>query len=366
MIPFLDINKINQRFKTDFHGALDAVLDKGQFIKGDFVSQFENEFAAYCGTDYCIGTGNGLDALSLILKSYIALGKLNKGDEVIVPANTFIATIISVINAELIPVLVEPHLDTYTIDVSKVEAVISPNTKAIIAVHLYGQLADMSALQQLAEKHNVLLLEDAAQAHGAVSPSGKKSGNLSNAAAFSFYPTKNLGALGDGGAVCTNDAILAKTVAQLGNYGSLKKHTFDGIGVNSRLDALQAVFSSVKLKHLDADNKRRIEIAETYNKGILNSKIKLPLSGDLKTHVYHLYVVRVANRDAFIHYLKTHAIETQIHYPIPPHKQKALSNIQYGALPITEKIHREVLSLPMSPVMTNHEMQNIIRVINSY
>ena len=335
------------------------VLDKGWFILGDEVKTFEANFANYCGAKHCIGVGNGLDALVLIFKSYIQLGKLQKGDEVIVPANTYIASILAILQADLVPVLVEPRLETYNINPDFIEDKITSKTKAILAVHLYGQLAEMDALINVGYKHNLLMIEDAAQGHGLPFKG-------SHARAFSFYPGKNLGALGDAGAITTNDDALAKIIASLRNYGSEKKYHNEFIGINSRLDELQAAFLNVKLPHLDADNNKRRSIAKRYLTEIKNKKINLP-SWDLSTnHVFHLFVIRTKNRNVLQNYLHENGIETMIHYPIPPHQQKALAHWNLLSFPITEKIHNEVLSLPISPVMTTEEVDFVIEIINKY
>ncbi len=366
MIKFLDIHKINNRFKAEFQASFSKSLEQAHFVLGTNVSNFENEFAAYCGTTYCVGTGNGLDALTLILKGYIEIGKLKKGDKVMVPANTFIATILSVLHAELVPVLVEPDAETYTILVAKDQSVYK-EVKAIVMVHLYGQLADVEKLQAIAKTYNLLLIEDAAQAHGAIATSnGRKAGNLSDAAAFSFYPSKNLGALGDGGAITTSDAELVKALRLLRNYGSLVKYTHQIIGCNSRLDDMQAAFLRIKLKALDADNIRRRTLAKTYLQQIKNPKIKLPFYDGSENHVFYAFVVEVVDRADFSNYLNAHHIEWLIHYPIPPHKQEALATFSDYILPLTEKIHKRVISLPISPVMSDKEIKKVIDVLNTY
>ncbi|WP_179336743.1 DegT/DnrJ/EryC1/StrS family aminotransferase [Winogradskyella ludwigii] len=364
MIKFLDLHKINNRFRAEFQASFSKSLDDSYFILGNNVSNFENEFAAYCGTKFCVGTANGLDALTLILKGYIALGKLKKGDKVIVPGNTFIATVLSVLHAELIPVLVEPNSDTYNISVSTDKSIFV-DAKALIMVHLYGQLTDVESFQKIAKDFNLLLIEDAAQAHGARCNLGK-AGSLSQAAAFSFYPTKNLGALGDGGAVTTNDAQLLEVLKLLRNYGSHKKYTNKIIGFNSRLDDMQAAFLSVKLKVLDADNAARRSVAKKYLEGINNSKLKLPFYDGSKNHVFHAFVIEVDDRDHFSAFLDRNEIEWLIHYPIPPHQQEALKLFSHFNLPLTEKIHKRIISLPMSPVMRGEDIQTVIDVLNTY
>jgi dTDP-4-amino-4,6-dideoxygalactose transaminase len=334
---------------------------------GEEVQTFEQNFAAYCGTKYGIGTGNGLDALTLILKGFIELGKLQKGDEVIVSANTFIASILAILHADLVPVLVEPRLETYNLNPDLIEEKLSSKTKAILAVHLYGQLAEMEAINIIAEKYKLLVIEDAAQAHGAVlDQHDKRVGSLSNAAAFSFYPGKNLGALGDGGAVVTNDEELAKAISALRNYGSEQKYHNKFIGFNSRLDELQAAFLNIKLADLEVDNARRKSIAKKYLAEIKNDKIVLPNWDYTESHVFHLFVIRTENRDQLQEHLLKKGIETIIHYPIPPHKQEALKHWNALSFPVTEKIHNEVLSLPISPVMTVEEVDFVIQVLNRW
>ncbi len=369
MIPFLDLKKINTAYEAAFQEKLKTVLEKGWYILGDEVGEFEAGFSSYCGTKYCIGVGNGLDALVLIFKGYIQLGKLKKGDEVIVPANTFIASILAILQADLVPVLVEPRLETYNINPDLISEKITVKTKAILAVHLYGQLAEMDQINEIANQNNLLVIEDAAQAHGAITSFNskvEKSGNLSHAAAFSFYPGKNLGALGDGGAITTNDTALAEVVFSLRNYGSKNKYENDFVGVNSRIDELQAAFLNVKLPYLDEDNNKRRLIAKRYLSEIKNDKIILPFWDFSENHVFHLFVIRTNKRAELQQYLLEQGIQTVIHYPIPPHKQKALKQFNDKSFPITEKIHEEVLSLPISPVMTMEGIDFIIETLNSF
>ena len=374
MIKFLDLHKINQPYETLFQEKLKKILDSGWYILGNEVVQFEQNFAQYCGTKFCIGVGNGLDALTLIFKGYIELGKLQKGDEVLVPANTYIASILAILQADLVPVLVEPNEATFNLNPDLLAEKITIKTKAILAVHLYGQLADMESINRFATKNNLLVIEDAAQAHGAQvnyelgikNYEFKKAGNLSDASAFSFYPGKNLGALGDAGAITTNDTELAEILFSLRNYGSKVKYQNDFIGVNSRLDELQAAFLNVKLPHLDEENQQRITIAKRYLAEIKNDKITLPFYNNSANHVFHLFVIRTHNRNELQNYLFANGIQTQIHYPIPPHKQKALSQFNHLYFSITEKIHEEVLSLPMSPVITDEEVDFVIKIINQY
>jgi dTDP-4-amino-4,6-dideoxygalactose transaminase len=361
MIAFLDLNIINSVYKNAFQQKMNSFLDKGWYILGDEVQEFENNFANYCSSKYCIGVGNGLDALTLIFKGYIALGKMQKGDEVIVPANTFIATILSVLQADLVPVLVEPKLETYTINPNLIQDKITSKTKAIIAVHLYGQLAEIDDLNEIAIQNNLIVVEDAAQSHGAFIDKNRKS---TNTQAYSFYPGKNLGALGDGGAIVTNEDELSKVLFSLRNYGSEVKYYNDFIGINSRLDELQAAFLNVKLPNLDADNEHRRIVAKRYLSEIKNDKITLPFWDLSDNHVFHLFVIRTEKREELQDYLKENGIETMIHYPVPPHKQKALRNWNHLSFPITEKIHKEVLSLPISPVITADEVDFVIQKLN--
>lgn len=373
MIKFLDLHKINKPYETEFKQKLQQVLDSGWYILGNEVKKFEKSFANYCGTKHCIGVANGLDALTLILRAYKELGKLQDRDEVIVPANTYIATVLAVLQNGLVPVLVEPDADTYNISPKEIEKHITPKTKAVLVVHLYGQLCEMQSISQIAEKHRLLVVEDAAQAHGAESSvysdqysDTRKAGNLSDAAGFSFYPGKNLGALADGGAITTNDDGLAAVLFSLRNYGSTKKYENEFLGINSRLDEIQAGFLSIKLKDLDKHNQRRRDIASRYLAEIKNKKIILPGYDGSLNHVFHLFVIRTANRDELQKYLTENKIETLIHYPIAPHKQQAMKDFAHLSFPVTEKIHNQVLSLPISPVLTDEEVSQIIRCLNHY
>jgi len=367
MIKFLDLHKINARFEDEFLSRFKAFLNSGYYINGSEVKRFEDNFATYCGTKHCIGVGNGLDALTLIFKAFIELGKLKENDEVIVPANTFIASILAVMNSGLKPVFVEPDEDTFNISPSEIEKHITSKTKAILVVHLYGQLADMTSINSIAKKNNLLVIEDAAQAHGALLTSEeKKSGNLSDAAGFSFYPSKNLGALGDAGAVTTNDTELSECIRLLHNYGSSKKYINDKIGVNSRLDEIQAAFLNVKLNYLDNDNGQRQRIAKAYLKGIDNPKITLPFYDFTNNHVFYAFVVRVADRPHFLNYLDENDIGYLVHYPVAPHQQRALLFFKSLSLPLTEAIHKTIVSIPISPVMTTLEIETIINALNLY
>ncbi|MBA4317216.1 MAG: aminotransferase [Flavobacterium sp.] len=366
MIKFLDLKKINTPYETAFQEKLKSVLEKGWYILGNEVAAFESNFANYCGTKHCIGVGNGFDALVLIFKGYIQLGKLQKGDEVIVPANTYIASILAILEADLVPVLVEPKLETYNLNPDLISRKITSKTKVILAVHLYGQLAKMDAINKIAQLNNLIVVEDAAQAHGAICDQKSGIKNLQSSVAYSFYPGKNLGALGDGGAVTTNDDALAKVIQSLRNYGSEAKYKNEYVGVNSRLDELQAAFLSVKLPNLDAENNARKTIAKRYLSEIKNEKIALPYWDLSDNHVFHLFVIRTENRDELQQFLLEKGIQTMIHYPVPPHKQKAFLAWNHLSFPITEKIHKEVLSLPISPVLTDDEVGFIISVLNQY
>ena len=366
MIHFLNLKKINQPFEAAFQKKMKQFLEGGWYVLGNEVKQFETDFANYCGTKHCVGVGNGLDALVLIFKAYIHLGKLQKGDEIIVPANTYIASILAVLQADLVPVLVEPLLETYNINPDDIEAKITSKTKAILPVHLYGQLAEMNTINAIAQKYNLLVVEDAAQAHGSQFLENKKAGNLSHAAAFSFYPGKNLGALGDAGAITTNDDALAAVLFSMRNYGSKVKYENEIIGVNSRLDELQAAFLNIKLKQLDSENEFRRSMARRYLSEIKNDKIIMPTWDLSQNHVFHLFVIRTSNRMHLKNYLKENGIEIMIHYPIPPHKQKALSNWNHLSFSITEKIHNEVLSIPLNSGLKASEIQHIITTLNNY
>src|SRR5690606_30955275 len=364
MIKFLDLHKINQPYEVEFQQKFRQFLDKGWYILGESVKQFEKEFALYCGTKHCVGVANVLDALVLIFRAYKELGKLKKGDEVIVPANTYIASIIAILQNDLIPILIEPHIETYNLNPNEIEKHITPKTKAILPVHLYGQLCDMEAINQIAQKYNLLVIEDAAQAHGAFKE--RKAGNLSDAAGFSFYPGKNLGALGDAGAITTNDDELTQILVSLRNYGSQKKYENQFIGLNSRLDEIQAAFLYIKLKDLDQHNQKRRQIAQRYLSEIRNKKIILPYYDGSENHVFHLFVIRTEDREDLRQYLLKNNIETLIHYPIAPHKQPAMRRFSPLSLPITEKIHKEVLSIPISPVLTDEEVSEVIKILNNY
>jgi dTDP-4-amino-4,6-dideoxygalactose transaminase len=361
MIPFLSLKDVNNRFRAEIDARIKNILDKGWYLQGDENETFSKNFATYCGTKGVVGVANGLDALNLIIKAY----GFGPGDEIIVPANTFIATILAVSENGCTPVLVEPDLNTYCIDPDKIEAAITPRTKAIIVVHLYGQVTPMERIWELQKRFGFKIIEDAAQAHGAIYD-GRRTGNLGDAAAFSFYPGKNLGALGDGGGVTSNDMELLNKVTALGNYGSDRKYHHIYKGVNSRLDEIQAAVLDVKLKYLDADNVRRREIAKYYRENIKNPRIVLPNIYDEMAHVWHLFVVRTEDREGLVAHLERNDIQTNIHYPTPPHLQGAYLELANRSYPITEKIHKEVLSLPISPVLTDDEVSKVVEVANEW
>jgi Predicted pyridoxal phosphate-dependent enzyme apparently involved in regulation of cell wall biogenesis len=364
-VPFLSLKDVNARYADELKAAAARVIDSGWYVLGDEVAAFEREFAAYCGVSHAVGVGNGLDALSLILRGYKELGVIEEGDEVIVPGNTFIASFLAITENRLVPVPVEPDPATFNMDAAGVEAAIGPRTRAIMAVHLYGQLADMSALTALARRHKLLLIEDAAQAHGAIS-GGRKAGAFGDAAAFSFFPTKNLGALGDGGAVVTGDTALAQRIAALRNYGSDVKYHHLFQGLNSRLDEIQAAMLRVKLKYLDEDIAWRRRVARRYREGIRHAHIQLPAVAREEQHVWHLFVVRCACRDALQRHLLAHGIQTQVHYPVPPHRQPAYVALRNAHLPLTERLHDEVLSLPMGPTLSEDAVDRVIEACQSF
>ncbi|GAB2829594.1 DegT/DnrJ/EryC1/StrS family aminotransferase [Ferruginibacter profundus] len=369
MIEFLSLKKVNERHKQELLDATGQVINSGWFILGAQVKKFEQEFAAYCGTKHCIGVANGLDALILILEAYKEMGLMQDGDEVIVPSNTYIASILAISRAGLTPVMAEPDITTYLLDPEAIEAKITAKTRAILPVHLYGQLCNMEAINAIAKKYNLKVIEDSAQSHGAIQ-NGKRSGNLADASGFSFYPGKNLGALGDGGAVTSNDDELATVLLALRNYGSHVKYRNLYRGINSRLDELQAIYLSIKLRVLDSDNDVRRKIAQYYTAGITNTKIILPavkdkVESDL-SHVWHVFTVRVEDRAHFQQYLSDNGIQTVIHYPIPPHHQPAYSQWKELSFPVSEKIHNEIISLPISPVMTEDEIKTVVEIINKY
>lgn len=361
MIKFLDLHKINERFRKEFDARIKGILDSGWYLQGKENELFAGDWASFCGTKYALGVANGLDALNLIIKAY----GFGAGDEIIVPANTFIATILAISENGCTPVLVEPDINTYCINPDLIEEKITERTKAIMIVHLYGQAVPMAKIWALAKKYNLKVIEDAAQAHGAIYE-GRRAGNLGDAAGFSFYPGKNLGALGDAGGVTTNDKELYEKVKALANYGSDRKYHHIYKGVNSRLDELQAAFLDVKLKYLDEDNARRREIAKYYRENIKNPLITLPQTYDENAHVWHVFVVRTGERERFQKYLEENGVQTNIHYPTAPHHQEAYAEWKNMLLPVTEKIHREVMSLPISPVLTDEEAEKVVELVNAF
>jgi dTDP-4-amino-4,6-dideoxygalactose transaminase len=364
-IPFLSLKAVNARHADELKAAVSRVIDSGWYILGEEVAAFEAQFAAYCGARHCIGVGNGLDALTLTLRSWKLMGLLQDGDEVIVPANTYIATVLAITENRLKPVLVEPDAATFNIDPVRIEAAITDRTRVLMPVHLYGQLANMEAIGVLARKHGLKVIEDAAQAHGA-SHAGRRAGSFGDAAGFSFFPGKNLGALGDAGALVTNDDELATTLRALRNYGSHVKYHNLYQGVNSRLDELQAAILGVKLKYLDEDTEARRRIATQYRAAIRNPRVALPTVQDEDGHVWHLFVIRTPDRDAFMQHLAAHGVASQIHYPVPPHAQPAYPELHGLSFPITEAIHREVVSLPMSPTLEAPHVEQVIAACNSF
>jgi dTDP-4-amino-4,6-dideoxygalactose transaminase len=368
MIKFLDLQKINAQYSTELKKVAADIIDSGWYLLGDKVKQFEEDLSKYIGVNYVVACGNGLDALRLILRGYIEMGTINYKDEIIVPANTYIASVLAITDNNIKPVFVEPAKESYNIDIDKIEEAISERTKAIMVVHLYGQVVWSKKLELLAKKYDLKIIEDNAQAIGSKWEDGRRSGNLGNAAGFSFYPGKNLGALGDSGAITTNDYELAKVVRAIANYGSDVKYQNKYKGLNSRMDEIQAGFLSVKLKYINNENAIRQEIAKYYIENINNNKIILPqiINGDLGSHVWHLFVIRTKNRDELQKYLSENGIQTLIHYPIPIHKQECYKEINGLSFKLTEEIHNEVLSLPISPVMTEIDVKKVVDLLNGY
>tara|TARA_B110001469_G_scaffold127101_1_gene146704 strand:- start:16301 stop:17398 length:1098 start_codon:yes stop_codon:yes gene_type:complete len=365
MINFLDLKKINTQYQYELKAAATRVIDSGLYLMGKELETFEKSYASFCNVKFALGVANGLDSLRLIFRAYIEMGVMKKGDEVIVPANTYIASVLAISDNNLTPVFVEPNIQTYNLDSTLVEEAITFKTKAILTVHLYGQITIDQQLISICKKHNLKLVEDAAQSHGS-EWNGKISGEIGDAAGHSFYPGKNLGALGDSGAVTTNDKALADVISALRNYGSYIKYENKYQGLNSRLDEIQAAFLNVKLKYIQKDIYSRRKVANFYLKNIKNPKITLPKVLEQKGHVWHLFVIRTNNRDELKKYLLENGIQTLIHYPIPPHKQEAFKEYNELSFPITEKLHKEVMSLPMSPVMTEKELKNIVTNINNF
>lgn len=365
MIPFLDLKAINFQYRDELIESCTRVIDSGWYVQGNECKEFEKEFAQYCGTKYAIGVANGLDALVLILRAYKEMGIINDGDEVIVPSNTYIASILAISQNNFVPILVEPDIGTYLIDSSKIEEKITSKTKAIMPVHLYGHTCEMDKINEVAKKYNLKVIEDSAQSHGAYYKE-KRSGNLGDASGFSFYPGKNLGALGDGGAVTTNDEELANTIRTLGNYGSAKKYENIYKGTNSRLDEIQAAMLRVKLRYLDKEIEERRKVANYYLDNIKNNNIILPQLKKQNSHVWHLFVIKTTQREGLQQYLFDSGVQTLIHYPLAPHKQEAYTEWNNKSYPISEQIHNEILSLPISGVQSMKDTKKIVRIINEY
>jgi dTDP-4-amino-4,6-dideoxygalactose transaminase len=365
MIDYLPLNRITALHADEIHQTVSQVVDDGWYLQGKAVKTFEEQYASYIGTDYCVSCANGLDALTLILRAYIELGIMSKGDEVIVPANTYIASILAITENQLTPVFVEPDVQTLEIDDTLIERAITPQTKAIMLVHLYGQCAYTDTIGDICRRYQLKLIEDNAQAHGCTY-NNRRTGSIGDAAGHSFYPTKNLGALGDAGAVTTDDRQLATTIRALANYGSPQKYVFDFKGRNSRMDELQAAVLSVKLKYLDTENERRKEIARSYHQHIDNPLIKVPFAHGDRDHVFHVFPILLSERDRLQKYLEENGVQTSIHYPVAPHQQTCYSEWKHLQLPVTEQIHREELSLPCHPAMTDEEAATVIRILNTF
>jgi len=365
MIKFLDLQKINAQYSEELKKVSAEVIDSGWYLLGEQVKRFESSLEVFQEGGNAVAVANGLDALRLIFKAYLELGFMKEGDEVVVPANTYIASVLAITDNKLVPVLVEPDLDSFNLDLNLIESKITPRTKAIMVVHLYGRVCWGPELEVLAKKYNLKIIEDNAQAIGA-RWNGIRTGNLGDAAGFSFYPGKNLGALGDSGAVTTKDAGLAEVVRALANYGSAKKYVNQYQGLNSRMDEIQAAFLSVKLRYIDIEAVRRQEVASYYVKNITNNNIILPSLGEVGEHVWHLFVIRTANRDELQSYLEENGVQTLIHYPIPLYKQECYTSMSDISLPITEQIHDEVLSIPISPVIERKEILKIVEILNCY
>lgn len=365
MIKFLDLKGITDLYADEIKLAINSVVDSGWYLQGNANKQFESDYAQYIGTNYCVGVANGLDALIWIYRAYIEMGVMQPGDEVIVPANTYIASILAITENGLKPVLVEPNIETLEMDDRLIEQAITPRTKSILIVHLYGRCAYTEKIGELCRKYNLKLVEDNAQAHGC-RYRGKRTGSIGDAAGHSFYPGKNLGAFGDGGAVTTNDEKLATCVRTLANYGSQKKYVFQYCGRNSRLDEIQAAILNVKLRHLDADNRRRQQIARYYYEHISNPLINMPTRLSDENNVYHIFPVLCPERDRLQQYLTENGIQTLIHYPIPPHKQECYKEWNTMNLPVTEQIHQQELSIPISQVLTDQEVKEVVGVLNTF
>ena len=366
MIQYCPLKAITELYSDELHEAVRRVVDSGWYLQGEENQRFEAAYAAYIGTKHCIGVANGLDALTLIIRAYKEMGVMHEGDEIIVPANTYIASILAITENGLKAVLVEPDIDTLEIDDRLIAQAITPRTKAIMIVHLYGRCAYTERIGQLCREHGLKLIEDNAQAHGCLFDGTRRTGSLGDAAGHSFYPGKNLGAFGDAGAVTTDDPVLADTVRAIANYGSSRKYVFDYCGRNSRLDEIQAAVLSVKLRHLDEDNERRRSVARRYLEGIRNPSIRLPEVPDWKANVFHIFPILSERRDELQPYLKERGIQTLIHYPIPPHKQRCYADWNGLSFPISERIHRKELSLPMSQAMSDADVQSVIEALNEW
>ena len=364
-VPFLSLQQVTGKYSAEIHEAIDRVVNSGRYLQGEENEIFEAAYAEYIGTRHAIGVANGLDALIYILRAYMNMEVIKPGDEVLVPANTYIASVLAISENGLVPVLVEPRIENYQIDENIMEVAITSRTKAVMIVHLYGQNAYTAKIKALCKKYNLKLIEDNAQAHGCFSD-GRRTGSLGDSAGHSFYPGKNIGALGDGGAVTTDDDALASMVRIIANYGSQKKYVCTHTGRNSRLDEIQAAILRVKLKYADADNDRRRYVARQYLGGITNSEIVLPKVEDWAGHVFHIFPILCTNRDKLQAYLLEHNIQTMIHYPIPPHKQECYKDWNWPAMPITERIHAEELSLPISPVLDKVQTEYVIDKINAF
>jgi dTDP-4-amino-4,6-dideoxygalactose transaminase len=373
MVKNIDLQQVTQKYLIELQVAVSRVVESGWYLQGKENELFEKNFSEYIGTKYCVGVANGLDALRLIFRAYIEMGILSKGDEVIVPANTYIASILAITENGLSPVLVEPDLNTYQIDENLIESAISHKTKAIMIVHLYGQCAYTNQISEICSKYNLKLIEDNAQAHGCIytkqndsNSISKRTGSLGDAAGHSFYPTKNMGAFGDAGAVTTNDIDLADLIRTLANYGSSKKYVFDYVGMNSRLDEIHAAVLNVKLKYIDLDNEYRKRVARYYIDNIKNSEVILPQVKYWESNVFHIFPIRSTRRNELLKYLNDNGVQAVIHYPIPPHKQKCYTEWNDLSFPITELIHDEEISLPMSPVIREDEYKRVVELINNW
>lgn len=364
-IPYLPLQAINRPHLAEISEAVRGVIESGWYLRGTATRQFEHAYARYIGTRHCVACASGLDALRLILRGYMETGKLKEGDEVLVPANTYIATILAITDSRLTPVLVEPSIDTLQIDPQRIEEAITPRARALIIVHLYGRLAWTPAVGEIAERHGLLLIEDNAQAHGLLTPDGRRTGSLGHAAAHSFYPGKNLGAMGDAGAVTTDDDELALAVSALANYGSQEKYVFRYRGMNSRMDEVQAAILTVKLRYLDEENKKRQALARRYLSEIRNPHLQLPRCA-AEDSVWHIFPILSPRRDDLQRHLREQGVETIIHYPIPPHRQQCYAQWRSLSLPVTERIHREELSIPCHPALTGEEQEQIIRTLCGY